>query len=306
MIVFQTALFTEAEFLIDHYRLKEIKAGNLPVRLFSLDARDVAVIVTGTGAVNACAGVASCLTFLNVSKGDVFVNFGMAGALWGKNFSEQLRPGDVVRCAKSTLGGEEKRPFYPDIIFGRAENLAEIITVKDPFSLPEETVPGQTVPRAVDMELYYAFSSANMFLGPESLSSFKVISDYAEETAKNGGKIDKAFSAKLIKEAAPVVVEEAEMIHADAQKALNNSGRALLGDLKELYEKVCERLSLSFSSRGILLRRITRDKLSGRSDREKLEAILAIPDESLPKDKKSRERILSTAFGAEWGWGTDD
>ncbi len=296
MVIIQTALYIEAKKAIEYFGLREVKKTPLPLRLFADDANAFAVIVTGTGAVSACAGVAAALTHLKAGRGDIFVNFGIAGASEGCDLSI----GDVVRCVKCSASDE--RPFYPDIMFGKRFKLAEIETVRRPAKILADS--GNTVPLAADMELYYAFQAANMFLGPESLISYKLISDFAPETAEQGGRIDKTLVENIINETWEKLFPEIENISKEAKREFCRDTGKLPEGCEELFEALCEKLSLSFSNRVILRNKLWRDSLIGVSVKERLEAVLDTPADIIPKDKKGIEAFVKDNLLCEFGGET--
>lgn len=330
MVIIQTALYREAKRAIEYFGLREVRDQSLPVRLFISGEKDIsgksdisenskafektnvsgkcgiAAVVTGTGAINACAGVSSALTYLRASRGDVLINFGIAGACGEADLPNGLEIGDVVRCVKCTARGE--RPFYPDVIFGSKYKLAEVVTVRSPLESADVPANG-SIPQAADMELYYAFQAAAFFLGPESLISYKVISDRAGATAGNGGRLDPDTALRTISRAWDILISEVEKVADEAKKAFSKKERKLPGDTEELFEKVCAKLSISYANREILKNRLRKDILSGAEAaevNEKLNDVIDQPDGAIPKDKKGREAFLKDRLLRDGGGDLPD
>ncbi|MBO4262049.1 MAG: hypothetical protein J5921_05450 [Clostridia bacterium] len=291
MVIIQTALYLEAKTPIEYLKLREAKNVPLPVRLFCSDDKRFAAVVTGTGSLNACAGTAAALTYLGAGRGDLFINFGIAGAADDCG----LCIGDIARCVKCTAEGE--RPFYPDITFGSRFKLAEIETVKKVTDISSDGC----LPKAADMELYHAFSAANMFLGPESLISYKVISDYTVKTAENGGRLDEKAVETLVSAVWQKLLPEIEKVSEEASSAFEKTVRELPAEVLSLYEKVCEKLSLSYSNREILKNKLWKDFLIGVSVKDRLYEVLGVSEDELPKDKKGREAFLKERLLCESG-----
>ena len=68
-----------------------------------------------------------------------------------------------------------------------------------------------------------------------------------------------------------------------------------------LYEKVCEKLSLSYSNREILKNKLWKDFLIGVSVKDRLYEVLGVSEDELPKDKKGRETFLKERLLCESG-----
>lgn len=299
MILIQTALAFEALPAVEYYGLSEIKERSVPSRFFGDPGKSIFLVITGTGAVSASAGVAAALSFLKPEKSDLFFNFGIAGAPDGK----RLKKGDTVRAVKctSSLG----RPFYPDVIYGTRFDFAEVRTVSGPSGISGEScifgesfISGECsvagLPLVFDMELYGAFRAANMFLPPHSLISIKTVSDFSGETAANGGKTDKKTAEAIVSESWKTVFPELDRIAEEAGRAAaeEETANRLPGGAEALYEELCAKLRLSYANRELLRNRLKKDALIGVDVKQRLENVLSLPDRTIPGDKKGRERFL--------------
>lgn len=287
MIIIHTALYFEAEKAIKHYGLREIKDVALPVRLFKNGEGSVALLVSGTGMTNAIICVSSALTYLRAGRGDLFINFGIAGAAHGSEGI--LKTGEIVRAVKCS--SRNGRPFYPDVIYKSSFKLAEVVTVLGPLDEISHKYGENGLPAVLDMELHGAFTAANMFLGPEALIGYKVVSDMAEETRSKGGLIDRNDAETVVSLTWDGLFEEIDRIGKEAAERLSEeeSAKTIPDGAEEAFGELCERLRLTFADREILKNRIRRDSLLGIPAGENVERLLKLLKEHAPKTCEERE-----------------
>ncbi len=299
MIFYQTALYFEAVPAIERYGLSCVyRKGGLSVfaekKTVAGGPEDMrgaaAVAVTGTGSYSAAAGVSFALGMLRAGEGDIFVNYGAAGA----SRESGLKVGETVRCIKVVREGE--RTLYPDVLLGSGFANAAAFCVNGAAAEPVKR-DGE-LPVVFDNESYGALFAAMKVLGPEACFSLKTVTDFAEDTAIKGGRVDPGVAAEIIKASAGDVFDAAgkwaEEISAASLKSRDSFRFG--AEVSRAIDELSAVLKLTFANREILKNTVRRDVLLGRDDADLLTSLIPAPD-AVPAGRHGREKLFAEILG---------
>ena len=299
MIFFQTALYFEAVPAIERYGLSCVyRKGGLSVfaeKKTGTDGPDdlrgaAAVAVTGTGSYAAAAGVSFALGMLRAGEGDIFVNYGAAGA----SRESGLKVGKTVRCIKVVREGE--RAVYPDVLLGSGFRNAAAFCVNG--AAAQFVKCDGELPVVFDNESYGALFAAMRVLGPEACFSLKTVTDFAAETAAKGGKIDPKTTTELLRTSSAGIFEAVEKWAAEISNASLKSRDSFTFDAETeaAIEALASSLGLTFSNREALKNTVRRDVLLGKDDTALLRSLVPAP-EDVPADKQGRAKLFAEILG---------
>lgn len=162
-----TALDAEARALIEHYQLKRDNA--LPYTLYKNET--TVLLVCGIGKKNALMSVSALLGWRRPEENDILINIGICGAPQRFKIGETLLIHQIV---------EEKRRYYPDILFSHSLQESSIVCIDHPQS--------HTTEEPVDMESAAIFYAASRFFKLHQIAFLKIVSDHfqPENVTKEG------------------------------------------------------------------------------------------------------------------------
>ena len=122
MVTIYCALYAEAQYLIQHYELKKASVSR-HFQVFINEQKQVRVVITGVGKMNAAVAVAEISTIDPPAKEDLMINYGSCAAeqmhMSGTKDSGggKCAPlGSIIMVHKLT-DVESGRTFYPDMIY---------------------------------------------------------------------------------------------------------------------------------------------------------------------------------------------
>lgn len=121
LITIYCALYAEAQYLIQYYELKKASVSR-HFQVFENDKKQVRLVITGVGKMNAAVAVAEISTIDPPAKDDLMVNYGSCAA------EPMLRPGTKsdggaalpvgsLIMVNKLIDVESGRTFYPDMIY---------------------------------------------------------------------------------------------------------------------------------------------------------------------------------------------
>lgn len=173
--------------------------------MFANDKKQVRLVITGVGKMNAAVAVAELSTIDPPAKADLMVNYGSCAAerpfISGKNElagGESVSSGSIVMVNKLT-DVESGRTFYPDMIyrhpFAEGEVETSVYVYAAGTGASDETpmkaeVAGHNVYDegamkaevaglpVYDMEAAAFYEAGNFFYGPHQMMFIKVVTDY--------------------------------------------------------------------------------------------------------------------------------
>ena len=151
------------------------------------------LIVSGTGKTRAAAATgALCSRFVPEEIGAV-VNVGIAGGV------SEATPLDSTWLVNQICDASTKRDYYPDMLADHHFSESKVTTFDKPVSAPE-IAPSDGL---VDMEASAFFEAASLFVGPEKIICFKMVSDILLASPR----IDTAHMGRVIEHALPQVMD---------------------------------------------------------------------------------------------------
>lgn len=188
MIYIITAIYAEAQAIIQHFQLKKDSA-HTHFQLFENNVENkktkICLIVTGTGSVPAAAALSSICTEYKAGQGDFLLNVGICAGIQGKNTNIaglHYQAGDIFLCSKIKEQCTGKT-FYPDILYRHGFQEAQIITGARPYYTMPDTFWEEAKSREFtlyDMEAAAIYQAGLYFFGVHQISFLKVISDFGE------------------------------------------------------------------------------------------------------------------------------
>lgn len=152
-----TALDAEAKVFCEHYSLK--RNFDLPYTLYTNE--ETFLLVCGMGKINALMATSALLGYRIPKEEDVLVNIGICGAPKSYPIGEALLIHQIL---------EDKRHYYPDILFSHTLRETSLLCVDAPRSSPSEF--------PVDMESAGVFSAASKFFKLHRMAFVKIVSDH--------------------------------------------------------------------------------------------------------------------------------
>ena len=122
LVTIYCALYMEAQYLIQYYELKK-EPESRHFQVFSNEDKQMRLVITGVGKINAAVAVAEISTIYSPADHDLIVNYGSCAAENGimSDGAElcggaSVPPGSIIMVNKLT-DVESGRTFYPDMIY---------------------------------------------------------------------------------------------------------------------------------------------------------------------------------------------
>ncbi len=198
MLIWCCALHCEAKPLIDRYRLQK-HHGQTAFDVYQ--QQDIAVVVSGIGALNMAAATAWAAAYLDSSPSNGWINLGVAG-------HRSLAVGELRVASKVSAAGD-KHFIYPVPLARQQLPLAPLVSHPQPqTSYPDDAL--------CDMEAYAFIHTASRFAPLELCQSLKIISDNAQHKPHR----DKAVISQLIHDRIDDIVDFAgQLMELAAQHA---------------------------------------------------------------------------------------
>lgn len=209
-----TALQSEANPLIEHYKLKSVRSR--PFREFASDS--VRLIVSGMGKINTAAATAALLHNEDNIDRAICVNIGIAG-----HGSLPLGETFVAHRVSDTISGSD---WYPQMTFNPACPSSQLHTVESPSSdYPKNA--------GLDMEASAFYPLAIRYITAELCQILKVVSDTPDHAIDN---LDKHTVSELICNAMPAITSSIESLKRLSSHQYDGSHiRQLASRYKEIW-----------------------------------------------------------------------
>ncbi len=226
MIHFICALKCEARSLIAHYRLKHCTDSESFPLYISPD-KQMSLMISGVGKINAAAATAFTHAFLHTEKQDVWLNVGIAG-------HKALEIGEIT-LAHKIIDQANQCIWYPQIIFSPPCQSVEILSCDKPVTDYTDTL--------FEMEAAGFYATACRFASSELIHVIKIISDNQQQPAE---KMSESFVAELVKEKLTVIDQIAESLSSLANHLDNSNGTP------DYYEQIIEQWRFTYAEKTIL------------------------------------------------------
>ena len=175
MVYFFCALYEEAQFLIDAFRLKknpELHAFPLYESRKEMNPK-MTLVITGPGAIPAATAVGYLAARDDQREEGLLINIGSCGG--GEKF-----PVGTVTLGNKLWNETTGRSYYPDILFRHPFREVEIRTGSAPASAEKITIAENVV---YDMEAAAIYQAGSRFYRPDQMLFLKVVSDHGIEGA---------------------------------------------------------------------------------------------------------------------------
>ncbi|MGB1800427.1 MAG: hypothetical protein ACPHLK_06315 [Gammaproteobacteria bacterium] len=203
MIHIFCALPCEAQPLIQHFKLTELKQFNL-FRIYQSEDKQISLTITGVGKLNAASAVSYHHACFNTSASDIWLNIGVAG-------HKDLSIGDMLIVNKITDERDETH-WYPQIVFTLPCDSISLITLDKASTDYQDSL--------FDMEASAFYQMAIRLGTAELIHCLKVVSDNTEKSATtvNADKVKKIIAAQIssiesiIERLIPLSTEVSEII----------------------------------------------------------------------------------------------
>lgn len=164
MIHFFCALSCEAQPLIQHFKLDELKQFDL-FRLYQSKDKQFSLVITGIGKLNAASAVSYHHACFNTSIADTWLNIGVAG--------HANIPVGEARLINKITEQQNNACWYPQILFKSPCSSAALITVDMPSDDYQTAL--------FDMEASGFYQMAIRLGSAELVHCLKIISDNHEQ-----------------------------------------------------------------------------------------------------------------------------
>ena len=248
MILIHCALQLEAKLLIEHYKLKK----EMDFKAFDFFRnKNISLVISGLGKLNAAAAVSSILTRLNLKQITV-INFGLAGA------TKDIAIGELFLINKITDYGTGIN-YYPDLLLKSSISHNSLLTFDQPVSQNDHELDSTLV----DMEASGAWLAASKFIGPESFDCLKIVADnlepkaFSKTEAENliqkhlttlTERIDNRLELSAGNDSTPHDYLEEELARIVADLQLTKAQQQILNSLAEQYENISKKSISEFLS----------------------------------------------------------
>ena len=181
MIHFFCALPCEANPLIQHFKLTELKQFDL-FPLYQSKDKQFTLTITGIGKLNAASAVSYLHACFNTKISDIWLNIGVAG-------HENLDIGEV-RLINKITDEQDNTSWYPQIIFDAPCQQASLITLDKPSTEYQKTL--------FDMEASGFYQMATRLGTAELIHCLKIISDNTQQPTHtvNAESVKKLIAAQ--------------------------------------------------------------------------------------------------------------
>jgi hypothetical protein len=180
MIHIFCALPCEAQAIIQHFKLTELKQFNL-FRIYQSNDRQTSLMITGVGKLNAASAVSYHHACLASHASDIWLNIGVAG-------HKSIAVGEA-RLINKITDNQDKSCWYPQILFDPPCDSAPLITLDNPSTDYQEEL--------IDMEASGFYQMAIRLGTAELIHCLKIISDNNEQTTStvNADSVKKLITA---------------------------------------------------------------------------------------------------------------
>lgn len=169
MIMIFTALYCEAQPLIQYYHLKK----NNDINRFQVFQNgDVLLAITGTGSISAAAAVSHICTLFPAENSVFLVNIGVCGA------REEYAPAGSIFLCNKIIEEATKRTFYPDMLFKHPFSESGIVTCSTVVREAGLYSDKERIEGLFDMEAAGIYQAAAYYLQPHQTAFLKIVSDY--------------------------------------------------------------------------------------------------------------------------------
>lgn len=165
LITIYCALYAEAQYLIQYYELKK-ESGNRHFQVFSNEEKQMRLVITGIGKMNAAVAVAEISTNCPPGEADLLINFGSCAG------GENVPIGSTIMGNKIT-DAESGHTFYPDMIYAHPFTECEVETLAQICERVQDESNS-----AYDMEAAAFYEAGNFYYGPHQMIFLKVVTDH--------------------------------------------------------------------------------------------------------------------------------
>lgn len=175
-----TALFCEAENMIEHYGLRK----NTDEHKFQVfEGGNLRLVITGSGKIAAAAAVAYICGKYDLKENDFIVNIGVAGGL-----KEHI--GNVYFVNKIVEESTE-RSYYPEMLYCHGFEEKTIVTVERAAQDISQDV-------LVDMEAAAVYQAALHFVYGHQLSFLKLVSDSGADSGITANSVSQLMKSRSV------------------------------------------------------------------------------------------------------------
>ena len=171
MIVFVTAIFSEAKALIEYFELQKVE--KKPFLIYQSD--NIALIISGMGKINSAVATTYISQKYSINK---IINIGICGA------NDTKKEIGSLYSIKSIIDASSSKKFV-------ISDMGETLYTFDKIIKDKKLVKRGVL---VDMEAFGFYSAASKFVDKKDIKIFKIISDYLETS-----HIDNDFIYALVK-----------------------------------------------------------------------------------------------------------
>jgi hypothetical protein len=185
MIFLAFALYVEAQPYITKFNLKKVHNIN-NIRVYKNE--NIAAVITGTGVINAAAGLSGLFENYYENKDDIFINIGLAGG------SKENKIGEVFIINK--IMGINYDEYYPDIS-GHPFKESSLRTI-----LRKDINKIETKEGLLDLEGEGYYNVAQNYVYQNNIHIIKILSDYNDTRHLNIEKIK-----NILKDTSEEVIE---------------------------------------------------------------------------------------------------
>ncbi len=255
MILFITALKIEADPLIRRYALqRDMSAAAFPI----FTGKDVALIISGTGKINAAMAVTVLAERYIANQDDVLVvNIGFCGS-----FDQRLTPGTLVSLHKIT-DVDSGRDYYPEIctdekVVSKCAGCFSRVVREDDFTADQSPF------EVCDMESAGIIAAASRYFSTQRILFLKIVSDMLRPDA-----LDRTMLSSYLEQNIPDIEQ---LLSIRAASCEGGPKEALRQD-ESLLAAVCEQLGFTVSMSHILRKDVLAYRARGKDPVEILEKV---------------------------------
>lgn len=223
MIYIMTALYCEAQSLIQYYHLTKAEEKKR-FQVFLDEKKEICLTVTGAGSMAAAVAAASVCTSFGAGEGDFLVNYGTCAG-------EAAQVGQLFLCNK-IVEESTGRTFYPDMVYQNHFDEKMILTGA---KMSDTELSGNIL---YDMEAAALYQAGSYFFGPHQMSFLKVVSD-----SGNGAGVAKDSVKQLMEMHLESVVDYIAQLYRIQQDRKRQA--AVFAQNGNEIEKLCNDLHCS-------------------------------------------------------------
>lgn len=249
MLMIFTALYCEAQPLIQYYKLKRDNSIN---KFQVFQNNDIILVITNTGSIAAAVGVTCISELYPPSPSDFIINIGICGSS-----DRNIAAGDIFLCNK-IIEEATGRSFFPDVLFRHTFSESSLITCSRIQLDPDE----KRAEKLFDMEASGIYQSAAYYFQPHQISVLKIVSDYGT------AQIHSDKVSGLIEENMPDITKWL----AQLQKTNLNSGTVLTLEEEATVKRLADYLQCSVTMEHRLRQTMLWYKLAHGSFNEEIES----------------------------------